>query len=217
MKIIGTRNNPTYATTTLSTDFKITISHPSGYLINSGYFPTITYLAARSTSYLYLTMTGTSYYQSVIADYTFTIQSTTETPLGGYIYFLFPVNFLETAIANTLPTPSTLTGKDFYLYFSILTSPYNCFFPPSNSLGSWTTDSLVYSTLWTTGTTYYTLQITPDFAWPAKTSLTLTFTSFTNPSTTTDTSLFSIYTMYDSKQVDTTDSTDTSLYFSYSE
>jgi len=55
-------------------------------------------------------MTGTSYYQSVIADYTFTIQSTTETPLGGYIYFLFPVNFLQTAIANTLPTPSTLTG-----------------------------------------------------------------------------------------------------------
>ncbi|KAL4449717.1 hypothetical protein ABPG74_008090 [Tetrahymena malaccensis] len=193
VQIVGTRNNPTYAQQTLPNDFQITITHPLGYLINSGYFPVITYLPKRSASFLYLTMSGTSYFQNIITDYTFVIQSTSDLPLGGYIVMNFPSNFLERAL--TLPPLQT----------------------PTQITGSWTSSSLTYSTIWSGPTgSYYTLTIIPTFMWPAKSSMTVTFKAFPNPMTTLKTNLFSIATIYDGKNVDQTDPTDNSLLFNYS-
>jgi len=110
-------------------------------------------------------MKGTSFFQNIIADYTFTIQSTTYLPLGGFIYLLFPTNYLEKAITLTLPTPQAVTG-------------------------SWTTNELIFSGSWTAGPMYYTYKMTPQFAWPAKSSLKFLFNSFPNPITTINTSVF---------------------------
>ncbi|EWS71333.1 hypothetical protein TTHERM_000331066 (macronuclear) [Tetrahymena thermophila SB210] len=193
VQIVGTRNNPSYAQQTLPNDFQVSITHPLGYLINSGYFPVITYLPKRSTSFLYLTMSGTSYFQNIITDYTFVIQSTSDLPIGGYIVMNFPSNFLERAL--TLPPLPT----------------------PTQIIGSWTSSSLTYSTSWSGPTgSYYTLTIIPTFMWPAKSSMTVTFKAFPNPMTTLQTNLFSIATIYDGKNVDQTDPTDNSLLFNYS-
>ncbi|KAL4501728.1 hypothetical protein ABPG72_018779 [Tetrahymena utriculariae] len=192
IQIIGTRNHPTYSQITQPTDFMITIKNPQGLKINEGYFPQITFLKKRDPSFLYLSMSGTSYFQNVVSDYTFTLQSTSDLPQGGFIIVKFPSNYLEKALQlPQLPKPNQITG-------------------------SWSSNQFTYSSSWSGPlSNFYTLTITPQFTWLAKNSISIYFKFFSNPLTTIETGLFSAYTVYDSKNVDITDPTDTSLKFSY--
>ncbi|EGR29559.1 hypothetical protein IMG5_153310 [Ichthyophthirius multifiliis] len=196
VQIIGTRNHPTFTGRTLSNDFSISIQTQSPYtimpyFINQGNFPVITFLNKRETSFLYLTMFGTSYFNKVQSDYTFTIQSSSDLPIGGFIYLQFPNDFLtEYPSLNSIP-------------------------PPTSIQGSWTVESLTYATIWQQAGANYLLKITPNFAWPSRGSLTFKFNSFKNPQITSITNPFACYTIYDNKKQDQTDINDNSLKFNF--
>jgi hypothetical protein len=157
-------------------------------------FSPITFLNPRTVSILYVTNTSTSYFKQVSSDYRFELQTSTTLPPLGIIKLLIPNEFAAIIPASpSKQVPDTITG-------------------------SWTLNSLSYTVTYDAGApyapTYTALVITPNFQWPAKTTLYISYKSLINPNIA-NTIPFQAFTVYDGTKLDQTDPADTSLKMFY--
>ena len=77
--------NPTYVGQTAPTDMRLSVHHPSSYLINQGYFNTLNYKNKKNIDTLFFKIELTSNYETVTSDYTFVLQNTNRLPPRGTI------------------------------------------------------------------------------------------------------------------------------------
>ena len=85
--------NPTFIGTTGVNDVKIQSFHPTNnysYLINEGFFNTLTYKDKKNVDTLFFKINLTSYYQEVSSDYEFVLQNTNRLPPKGTINIVLP-------------------------------------------------------------------------------------------------------------------------------
>lgn len=184
LTLIGMKN-PSYVGTFGPGSFNLNIYHPNGKKINAGTFPNVTFVSPKSPDKIFMILGVTSYYKTVVADYSFQLQSSNTLPVGGTILVTFPANFL-----------SVLSG----------------FSSPSDIVGSWTSTKLLYTASYNSGTGI--LSITTQFEWPSKTTVTIKANGLTNPSIA-KTGVFVASTQYDGVTLDQTDPSDPSNTISY--
>jgi len=180
LQLTGVKN-PSFVGTLPQGSVNMSIAHPNGKLINQGKFSNVTFASPKSPSKVSLTIDVTSYYKSVDADYIFSLQNSNALPIGGKIILDFAADW-----ASILPAGFAL----------------------SSLKSAFTSQTLFYTTSYNTVTKR--LEITTQFAWPAKTSIYVGLKNIKNPSSITTTLVFRASTIYDGVTLDQTDPLDTS-------
>lgn len=177
--------NPQYTGPSVDGDISVTITNDSGKKINTEGFPSINFLAPKSVNVLYMSIKATSLYKSVSCDYVFALQSSSNLPAGGQIFLQFPSEWSSVTLAS--------------------------FTQISGLIGSFTSAVLTYSQSYSSDI----LTLTPNFQWPAKTTLYVKMNGLINPSNVDKTTVFQAYTRYDGVKLDQTDPTDIGLTLSF--
>ena len=181
LQLTGVKN-PSYVGTLAAGAINMVITHPNGMLINQGDFSKITFVSPKSPGKISLDVAASSYYKSVDADYTFSLQNSNSLPVGGKII----MNFAADWAAAVLSASSTITSLT----------------------GSFTSNTLYYTASYNSATGVLTL--TTQFTWPAKTSIYIKVNDKNNPSTINTTQVFRASTSYDGVTLDQTDPLDES-------
>jgi hypothetical protein len=68
--------NPSYVGMTISGDYQLSITNPSGQLINQASFAPFNFLSQKIVGVIYMKLQNTNNFEKVKADYTFVIQNT---------------------------------------------------------------------------------------------------------------------------------------------
>lgn len=134
--------NPKFIGSTVSTDMRMRVVHPSNNLINSGNFNTLIYKARKNVDTMFFKIELTSYYESVTSDYTFVLQNTNKLPPFGTINIEMPYQW-----AKILPDDVKLSAL----------------------VGTFSKNKLIYNEKFIKEPNgNLLLKITPEFEWPSK-------------------------------------------------